>query len=43
MDIDMEALRALERVDAPAARAAAPRLQADPDPGVARAAKALSQ
>jgi HEAT repeat protein len=42
-DVRLAALRALERVDANAARAAAPRLQADPDPGVARAAKALSQ
>jgi HEAT repeat protein len=42
-EVRLTALRALERVDAAAARAAAPRLQADPDPGVARAAKALSQ
>ena len=42
-DVRLTALRALERVDAAAARAAAPRLLADPDPGVARAAGTISQ
>lgn len=42
-DVRLTALRALERVDAAAAQDAALGLTADPDPGVARAARTISQ
>jgi hypothetical protein len=40
-DVRLKALRALERLDPSAARAAAPALHNDPDPSVARAARGL--